>query len=133
MPTVLIVDDNLDDRRILTAILEFYGYKVEAAHTGAAGIDVAKRLRPDLILMDIRLPDMSGFTTADFIRSEPDLAATPILCMTSLDISPADARQHGCAELFIKPFSPPELVAAVRRNLGAPENPGGLPGESPIS
>lgn len=119
--TVLIVDDNLDDRRILTAILEFYGYKVEAANTGTAGIEAAKRLRPALILMDIRLPDMSGFTATDFIRAEPDLSATPILCMTSLDINAADATRHGCVELISKPFSPPELVAAVRRNIAAPE------------
>ena len=121
MPLILIVDDNPDDRRILTAILEFYGFKVESAETGVAGIEAAKRSRPDLILMDIRLPDMSGFTASDFIRADPTVGKTPILCISSLDVQEVDATQHGCTELVLKPFSPPVLVAAVRKHIPVPE------------
>jgi CheY-like chemotaxis protein len=122
LPTVLIVDDNFDDRRILTAILEFYGYRVEHAVTGTAGIEAARSLRPDLILMNIELPDTDGLTATQTIRADPQIGATPVLCLSNLEIQPdkTDPRDYGCSEILIAPFSPPDLIAAVKRNIAVP-------------
>jgi CheY-like chemotaxis protein len=123
LPTVLIVDDNFDDRRILTAILEFYGYKVEAATSGRGGIEAARALRPDLILMNIELPDTDGLTATQTIRADSEIGSTPVLCLSNLDIhhhSKTNPRDYGCSEILIAPFSPPELIAAVKRNIAMP-------------
>jgi two-component system, cell cycle response regulator DivK len=122
LPTVLIVDDNFDDRRILTSILEFYGYRVETAVTGSAGIDAAQRLRPDLILMNLELPDTDGITATQTIRADAAIGMTPVLCLSNFEIAPdkADPRDYGCNEILVAPFSPPDLIAAVRRNIAMP-------------
>ena len=123
MPTVLIVDDNSDDRRILTSILEFYGYKVETALTGNAGIEAARSLRPDLILINVELPDTDGLTATKTIRADKDIGHTPVLCLSNLEIhhhEKTNPRDYGCNEILIAPFSPPDLIAAVRRNVAVP-------------
>ena len=122
MPTVLIVDDNFDDRRILTAILEFYGYRVEAALTGSAGIEAARTVRPDLILMNIELPDTDGLTATQTIRADHEIGMTPVLCVSNLELhkDQTNPRDYGCNEILIAPFSPPDLIAAVRRNIAMP-------------
>ena len=123
MPTVLIVDDNFDDRRILTAILEFYGYRVEAALSGTDGIEAARIMRPDLILMNIELPDTDGLTATQTIRADKEIGDTPVLCLSNLEIHHHDKtnpRDYGCNEILIAPFSPPDLIAAVKRNIAIP-------------
>jgi two-component system, cell cycle response regulator DivK len=120
VPTVLIVDNNFDDRRILTAILEFYGYKVEAALSGTAGMEAARRIRPDLILINAELPDASGLSVTQALRAEPDIGMIPVLCISNIELRNIDPGEYGCNEIIVAPFSPPDLIAAIRRNVAMP-------------
>ncbi|MGQ0562068.1 MAG: response regulator [Gemmatimonadota bacterium] len=120
MATVLIVDDNPDERRIVATTLYYNGFDTLEAGRGADGISAARESLPDLILLDIKLPDMSGLLVAEIIRAHPDLRPIPVVCITGLDITQETVRAKGCVDLLIKPVLPHELVAAVHRNLAAP-------------
>jgi two-component system, cell cycle response regulator DivK len=124
-PTLLLVDDDEDERIIYAALLQYFGYHVVEAQTGAAGIERAVQLRPDLILMDIRLPDVDGFAVTQILRSRPETARIPILAMSLYDITTRDAQAAGCDDFLPKPFPPSALVERVRKALGqaAPEPP----------
>src|SRR5688500_11507633 len=109
MPTVLIIDPNFDDRRILTSILAFYGYKVQVALNGSEGLEAARRLRPDLILINTELPDTSGLTATQVIRADANIGMTPVLCISNSELRNTDPGEYGCNEIIVAPFSPPEL------------------------
>jgi CheY-like chemotaxis protein len=116
-PTLLLVDDDEDERIIYAAILQYFGYRVVEAETGAEGIDRAVELRPDLILMDIRLPDVDGFAVTQVLRSRPETAGIPILAMSLYDITTRDAQAAGCDDFLPKPFPPGALLERVQRAL----------------
>ena len=117
MAKVLIVDDNADERRIFATALYYNGFDVAEAGSGTEAIKAARESVPDVIIMDIRLPDMNGFIATEIIRAALDLERVPVICVTGLDLSGIDARERGCADLLIKPVEPHVLVAAIRRNL----------------
>ena len=114
--TLLLVDDESQIRRVLQAILCEAGYVVISAKNGQEGIDMVVRERPDLILLDINLPDMSGFEVCRLIRSS---FAGPIL-MVSVRNSVRDktaALDAGADDYIVKPFAMEELLARVRAAL----------------
>jgi CheY-like chemotaxis protein len=117
---ILIVDDNPDERRIFATALYYNGFETVEAAAGMEAITIAREALPDLILMDIKLPDMNGFLAAEIIRANASNSSVPIVCLTGLDISPEAARERGCTELLIKPVEPKDLVNAVHRNLVHP-------------
>jgi CheY-like chemotaxis protein len=117
---ILIVDDNPDERRIMATALYYNGFETIEAAAGMEAVSLAREAQPDLILMDIRLPDMNGFLAAEIIHAEASPATVPIVFVTGLDITPEAARERGCSELLIKPVEPREVVNAVHRNLVHP-------------
>lgn len=123
MVRVLIVDDNPDERKIFATTLYHNGYEPVEAATGMDAISAAKLQCPDLILMDVKLPDMHGFLAAEIIRSIPGLEGVPVICTTGMDMSVDEARRRGFADFLQKPFPPQDLIAAVRRNLLKPPAP----------
>ncbi|MGQ0815311.1 MAG: response regulator [Gemmatimonadota bacterium] len=120
MAKVLVVDDNADERRIFTTTLYYNGFDVSEAASGSEAIAVARTFVPDVIVMDIKLPDMNGFIATDIIRAILELDEVPVICITGLDLTAGEARARGCVELLTKPVEPHVLVSAVRRNLAAP-------------
>ena len=120
MAKILIVDDNPDERRIIATALYYNGFETVEAAAGMEAITLARESLPDLILMDIKLPDMNGFLAAEIIRANAASSAVPILCITGLDITSEAARERGCTELLVKPVEPRDLVIAVHRNLVHP-------------
>lgn len=117
MKTILYVEDNELNRKIVRDLLRRTTYRLEEAHDGEAGVARAKELRPDLVLMDIQLPKMSGLDATRALRADAVTAATPIVCITSFALSGDDqkAKQAGATAYLAKPYSPFELLALIRR------------------
>jgi len=118
---ILLVEDVEDNRRIVRDLLSSVGYELIEAVDGAEGVAAAEREKPDLILMDIQLPVVDGYEATRRIRAIPDLAAVPIIAVTSYALSgdEAKARAAGCDGYVAKPFSPRQLLAKIREHLPA--------------
>ena len=116
---ILIVEDQEDNRTILRDVLSTVGYELIEALNGEDGVRLAQSERPDLILMDIQLPQMNGYEATQQIKSIAELKAIPIIAVTSYALSgdEAKARAAGCDGYIAKPFSPRELLAKVRKYL----------------
>jgi signal transduction histidine kinase len=118
-PTVLNVEDVPENRNLVRRILESAGYQVVDAINALEGIEKANQIRPDLILMDINLPDLDGFTAVTRIRSFSHLADVPIIALTARSVS--DDRQRakaiGCDGYLNKPVDFDELIIEVDRHL----------------
>jgi two-component system, cell cycle response regulator DivK len=117
---VLLVEDNEDNRVIYTTILRHYGYQVEEATTGLEALESALRLRPDLMILDIALPELDGWTVAARLKEDPATRELPILVVTA-QASP-DGRDRaveaGCAGFLVKPVRPQRVFEEVRRLIG---------------
>lgn len=114
--TILFVEDQEDNRRIMRDLLNSAGYKTIEAMTGLEGVAAAEREHPDLILMDIQLPEIDGHEATRRIKANPDLRDIPIIAVTSYALSGDDVKsfEAGCDAYVTKPFSPRELLAKVR-------------------
>jgi len=116
---ILVVEDTEDNRQIIRDLLSSVGYELIEAADGAEGVAMAQSQRPDLILMDIQLPQMDGYEATRRIRAIPDLARVPIIAVTSYALSGDEAktREAGCDGYVAKPFSPRQLLAKIREFL----------------
>jgi two-component system, cell cycle response regulator DivK len=116
---ILIVEDQHDNRQILRDLLLSVGFDLLEAEDGQAGIDAAKKYRPDLILMDIQLPVLDGYEATRMLKSDPDLRSIPIIVVTSYALSGDDtkAREAGCDAYVTKPYSPRTLLTKIRELL----------------
>jgi two-component system cell cycle response regulator DivK len=117
---ILVIEDQEDNRAILRDLLGSAGYVCLEAMNGTDGVAAAARERPDLILMDIQLPEIDGYEATRRIKADPALAAIPIIAVTSYALSgdEAKARAAGCDDYVTKPYSPRALLAKVRAHLG---------------
>ena len=116
---ILIVEDQEDNRTILRDLLGHAGFEVLEAVNGIEGIKAAVRERPDLILMDIQMPEMDGYEAARRIKAEPNAANIPIIAVTSFALSGDEqkARAAGCDDYVTKPFSPRAILEIVKHWL----------------
>jgi two-component system, cell cycle response regulator DivK len=103
-------------------ILAFYGYVTLVAGLGAAAMDIARQKRPDLILLDIQLPDMAGTEVAGRLKADPRTRATPIVAVTAFAM-PGDRERFigsGCDDYIAKPISIGAILAIVERYTTRP-------------
>lgn len=115
--TVLLIEDNAQNRYLATFLLERNGYRVVAAVDGPEGIRKALELLPDLILLDIQLPGMDGYAVARALREMPALQQTPIVAVTSYAMV-GDREKSlgaGCNGYIEKPINPDTFVAEIGR------------------
>ncbi len=117
--TILYVEDNEMNRKIVRDLLKRTTYRLIEAHDGEAGVATALAERPDLILMDIQLPKISGLEAIRELRAEPATAVTPIIALTSFALSGDDerAKQAGATAYLAKPYSPFDLLKLIRKLL----------------
>jgi two-component system, sensor histidine kinase len=90
-PKILIVDDDNDFREILSAKMQASGFEVQTASDGLAGIEKAKSYRPHLILMDVKMPGMTGIETVTKMKADPDISSIPVIFLTSYGEAQEDA------------------------------------------
>lgn len=117
--TILYVEDNEANRMIVRDLLKRTKYRLAEAHDGEEGLVKAAELRPDLILMDIQLPKISGLEAIRRLRAEAATAATPIIAITSFALSGDEqkAKAAGATAYMAKPYSPFDLLKLVRQYL----------------
>jgi two-component system, cell cycle response regulator DivK len=120
--TILHVEDNPDNRMLIRDLLQFRGYRVVEVSDGTQALSTAERERPDIILMDIQLPGVSGLDIARRIKAHADLGHIPIVAVTSFALSGDDKKAHaaGCDAYVAKPFEPRELLELIQRLLKPP-------------
>ena len=117
--TILYVEDNAVNRRLVRDLLQRTTYTLVEAVDGEAGVAKAVEISPDLILMDIQLPKISGLEAMRRIRAEAATANTPIIAITSFAMSGDDqkAKEAGATAYLAKPYSPRDLIALIRKLL----------------
>jgi CheY-like chemotaxis protein len=117
-PTILICDDEPDLRELMRMSLE-PSYEFAEAADGAAAIDLAERVRPDLVLLDVMMQGTSGLAVIEHLRSRPDLAATPIIVVSAFAAASdrSAAYAAGATEFLKKPFEPEALSSLVESLL----------------
>lgn len=118
---VLAIDDNADIRDLLSFVLEKEGYEVSASANGVDGLTQIKEKKPDLILLDVMMPEFSGFDVLDAIRNDKDskIRSIPVLMITAKS-STEDvdrALELGATSYIVKPFRPAKLVEKVQELL----------------
>lgn len=123
--TILYVEDNELNRKIVRALLKRTTYNLIEAYDGEAGVAKALEARPDMILMDIQLPKVSGMEAMRRLRAETATANTPIIAITSFALSGDDqkVKEAGATAYLAKPYSPRDLLALIRRILPEAEIP----------
>ena len=117
---ILLVEDNEFNRRIVRDLLTRQPYGLLEAHDGEAGVEAARREMPDLIIMSVQLPKLSGLDATRRIRAEPETARIPIIVVTSFALRGDDkkAMDAGASAYLAKPYRPRQLVDAIRKMLG---------------
>lgn len=118
-PTVLNVEDTAENRHLVRRILENQGFQVVDAINALEGIEKAVEVRPDVILMDINLPDLDGFTAVSRIRSYSYLSRVPIIAVTARNISDdrERAKAIGCDGYLNKPIDVDQLITEIMRHI----------------
>jgi CheY-like chemotaxis protein len=120
MTKVLYVEDHEAQRDIMVQMLELYGYEVDVASSGEEGVKKAQEWRPDIVLMDIRMPGrIDGLVAIRQLRSDPDTGDIPIIVVSAWGSAKHKERamSAGADAHFTKPVTMDELIAAINRHL----------------
>jgi two-component system, cell cycle response regulator DivK len=116
---ILVVEDQADDRQIIRDVLACTDYEITEAEDGEHALAAVAKQRPDLILMEIQLPSMDGYTAVSRIKAVPAFRSIPIIAVTSYALNGEEkkARAAGCDDYVPKPFSPRQLLAKIKQYL----------------
>jgi two-component system, cell cycle response regulator DivK len=117
--TVLIVEDNELNMKLFHDLLEAHGYDIVGTRDGVEVMDLARTHRPDLILMDIQLPKVSGLEVTKWIKGDPELRQIPVVAVTAFAMRGDEERilQGGCEAYLSKPISIAKFMETIRRFL----------------
>jgi len=116
---ILVVDDDKEIVRLMNSYLEQAGYEVLAAYSGETALHTIRRERPDLVLLDLMLPERDGLEITRLLRSDPYLAQTPVIMLTARvsDTDKIVGLEIGADDYITKPYNPREVLARVRACL----------------
>jgi two-component system cell cycle response regulator DivK len=119
--TVLIVEDNELNMKLFNDLLEARGYRVLQTNSGHAVLALARTHRPDLILMDIQLPEISGLDVIEWLKDDTDLKSIPVIAITAFAMKGDEERirGRGCDGYLSKPISIPRFLETVQQFAGA--------------
>jgi twitching motility two-component system response regulator PilH len=117
--TILIVDDSPTEVHVFKKLLEKQGYRIITAADGQEGLDVAKRVHPDLIIMDVVMPVLNGFQATRKLRNDQDTADIPVIMVTTKgqDTDINWGKRQGANEYLVKPVMPAELLSKIKALL----------------
>ena len=115
--TVLVVEDNDLNMKLFHDVLEAHGYNVLQAKDGMEGLRMAREERPDLILMDIQLPDVSGLEVTKWLKDDETLKSIPVIAITAFAMAGDKEKilEGGCDAYLVKPISIPNFLQTVER------------------
>jgi CheY-like chemotaxis protein len=116
---ILVIEDNVDNYQLVRFILEQYGYETFLAVSGLEGVEAARIQSPDLILLDLALPEMDGWEVAQRLKADPRTAPIPVVALTArtLPVDRQRALEAGCADFITKPIDIGALLRIVERQL----------------
>ena len=119
---ILVVEDQEDNRVILRDLLSTAGYELIEATNGQEGVELAQKERPDLILMDIQLPEVSGLEVTKWLKDDAELRRIPVVAVTAFAMKGDEERirEGGCEAYLSKPISVGTFIETVRHFLGSP-------------
>jgi CheY-like chemotaxis protein len=118
--SILLVEDNEDNRIIYATALRYAGYKVIEAITGTEGVHQTRTQLPDLVLMDISVPELDGWEATAILKADPSTKHIPIIAVTAHALQGDEERslEAGCDGYLAKPIPPAALIAEVDRRFG---------------
>jgi two-component system cell cycle response regulator DivK len=121
-PMVLVVEDNELNMKLFHDLLEAQGYEVLQTKDGMEALKMARQFHPDLILMDIQLPEVSGIEVTKWLKEDDDLRSIPIVAVTAFAMKGDEEkiREGGCEAYIAKPISVAHFLKTVQRFLAAP-------------
>jgi two-component system, cell cycle response regulator DivK len=124
MTKILLVEDDEANYDMLSRRLIRRGYEVVMAHDGVSGVKMAQSTKPDLILMDMNLPEMDGWTATRTIRQIPEIKDVPIIALTAHAITGDRERciEAGCNDYDSKPVDFPRLLTRIEKFVGTPSS-----------
>ncbi|HEY4612498.1 MAG TPA: response regulator [Bacteroidota bacterium] len=116
---ILVVDDEPAWLSAVSMVLQSRGYLVQSATSGAEALKTLAIFKPDLILSDVRMPDMNGFDFLDSVKKNPAVASTPVVFLSAIDDFHARkvARDLGAADYIIKPVDEQDMLSALEKYL----------------
>jgi two-component system cell cycle response regulator DivK len=117
---ILIMEDDDDTQGMVRFLLEYRGYEVIVAKDGKHGLEIAHQEKPNLILLDLAMPEMDGWAVAQKLKSDPETKAIPVIAVTAYTMS-SDRRKAmdaGCDGFIGKPMNVPEFIAEIEKFLG---------------
>ncbi|MGE5463189.1 MAG: response regulator transcription factor [Syntrophothermus sp.] len=119
MAKILIAEDERDIRDLVAFTLRFAGYEVFAAANGEEAVELAPQVNPDLILMDVRMPRMTGYEACRIMKLNPDLRDIPIVFLSAKgqETEIQQGLEAGAEEYLLKPFAPDQLTSHVKTIL----------------
>ena len=122
--TVLIVEDNELNMKLFHDLLEAHGYATVGTRNGIEALDLARKHRPDLILMDIQLPEVSGLEVTKWLKDDQELKKIPVVAVTAFAMKGDEERirEGGCEAYLSKPISVAKFIETIRHFLGTPEH-----------
>jgi DNA-binding response OmpR family regulator len=118
---VLIADDDFHINRVIAYKIKSAGYEVLTARNGQEAVDIARREKPDIIVMDIMMPVITGIQAAEILKQDTDMANIPIIILTAMEVGEDEENITtiaGSGNIITKPFSPKELLNAIRVRIG---------------
>src|ERR1700733_4679875 len=121
--TVLIVEDNELNMKLFNDLVETRGHRIVQTRSGIEAVELARKHRPDLILMDIQLPEVSGLEVTKWLKDDQELRGIPVVAVTAFAMKGDEERirQGGCEAYLSKPISVGKFIETVRHFLGTPE------------
>jgi CheY-like chemotaxis protein len=123
MPRILVVEDNEENRDALSRRLQRRGFEVVIAVDGVAGVASAKAEKPDLVLMDMNMPELDGWEATRQIKADPALTEIPVIALTAhaMQGDRERALAAGCTDYHTKPIEFPKLLAQIESILQSRE------------
>jgi DNA-binding response OmpR family regulator len=119
MRAILVIDDELVIANMLQIALEDEGYQAIVAHNGKAGLESAREVRPDLVLLDFMMPIMDGPATLAALRADEALSTVPVIIMSSIDERTVSSAMSGYQRFIRKPFRIDFLIEVIGQILGS--------------
>lgn len=120
MKKVLIIDDEPNVRKVLSILFRSNGYEVVAADDGDVGLETAKKEKPDVIILDVVMPTLDGYSTCMLLKEDPEVQSIPVIMLTARDTNKSKyaSESFGAQYYLSKPYESEELLGLVAKFVG---------------